>query len=182
MYRLIRNLFAARTNRSPRTRPGRPHTSRLSVERMEERDCPSAAQLLAHARQFARDAYTVEYYQPTVMARTIVQDLIEIDTAARSNNVPQVVTEFQELYQHLVQEAYYVRANGWADRYALLSNNTIVSELSTIGYDIQTIYSTPNAYPWDFVRVVNGGANGGTQSTATSLDIWGFVRQANGLA
>src|SRR5262245_59155118 len=109
MSRLIRNLFAAVTNRSPRTRTRPPRTSRLGVERMEERDTPTTfpmtSQALADLSRFIENASIVETYQPTLMSETILQDLDRIYSDAWYGNGQRVYADLQALGQHLIQEA-----------------------------------------------------------------------------
>jgi hypothetical protein len=150
MIRLIRNLAAAVTNRSPRPQPSRPRTSRLRLEQMEERTCPTTVQAFANAlnnqitmdvNRFVRDAAIVETYQPTLISGTISQDLVRINTDARNNDTLRVFADFQTLGQHLFLEAKAVVANRLPNRYALLANTQIVSDLTSVANDKQVTFA-----------------------------------------
>ncbi len=141
MSRLIRRLFAAVTNRSPRTRAARPQTSRLRLERMEVRDCPATnlAQVGNHLGQFIQDAAIVEAYQPTLYHSTIGQDLVRLYNDASYGTIQGLLGDFQTTYNHLAYEAQVTNYYHLDPRAALLANRVVYSEFVTVYYDMQAV-------------------------------------------
>ena len=127
-----------------RKRPGRPRPCRLSLERMEERECPTTVQGFAAALRsqvqydvvrFVRDAAVVETARPTLLARTVAQDLVRLAGDVRSGDTLQTFADFRTLGRHLAVEAVATAAYQLPARHALLAYSQIVSDLSAVARD-----------------------------------------------
>ncbi len=166
MFRTIRNLFAAPTHRPTRSRPSRPQTARLGLERMEERDCPTAIPLnspLAYdLGRLLNDAYRVETTRPTLMSQYMVQDLYKIYNDVLYGSPQKLGYDLNVFGQHLNHEAY------WSQYYG---QTPLLSYIST---DVQAVVRD--------LQTGQGGASTGGQApiTANSPIFMGIVGQLNG--
>jgi len=128
----------------------RRQTTRPSLECLEQRDCPTSVQAFATAlnnkitadvSRFVRDAAIVEYYKPTLLARTVVQDLVQINADLKRGNTLGVFADFQRLGRDVLTEAALTVGYHLPSRYALLSYKPIVSDLVAVGNDKQLTYA-----------------------------------------
>jgi hypothetical protein len=154
MKPFMTRVFGSFSRPSRTNRTGR-RAARFQIEGLERRDCQTgltigtlavAAETLlaADVSRFVGDAATAELKSPTLLGKTIANDIVTIAVDSKTNTIGHLFGDFNTLAGHLQAENSLVSAFHLPSSWALINNTTIYSDLYHVDYDANVLIAINN--------------------------------------
>jgi hypothetical protein len=136
-------LFASRKSAKAARPTARP---RLEAEVLETRDCPAALTLQQFATNLINvshtdairsvtDAAVIEAVRPTLLAKSIVQDLVKIKADVQNGSLIQMFADYKPLLQHMGQEVILTAAFHLPASSALATYTAVQKDIVSVATD-----------------------------------------------